>query len=231
MPTASSTKLDLPQITVRVLMGDGSIGEGTMTGASAGLVTTVFETQGAPLMPIGHEGLLSIMGGGCTALLQYTVLRRFDSLDGVTYTLRSNVPHHRGWGFDDNRRGALRVVPDSYLSVSISGEGVAASGELLDISRTGAAVRVSQSDESLLYRLRLVDLTLTLPLTPCSAEIVVPATVVNRQQDGSHVRYGFAFALENDPNAEGITSAIADYVHQRQVDMIRVLKDMIEHEL
>jgi hypothetical protein len=64
------------------------------------------------------------------------------------------------------------------------------------------------------------------PLDPAAPQVLVPATVVNRQQEGSHVRYGFAFALENLPNAEEITSAIADYVPQRQVEMIRVLKGM-----
>jgi hypothetical protein len=231
MPTASPTELDLPQITVRVLMGDGSIGEGTMTAASTGLVTAAFEAQSAPLLPIGHEGLLSVMGGGCTALLQYTVLRRLDSLDGVTYTLRSNIPHHRGWGFDDNRRGALRVIPASYVSVLLSGEGVKATGQILDISRAGAAVRLCQSDEAHLYRVNDMNIGLTLPVSPNPAEIVVPATVVNRQHDGTHIRYGFAFGLANHPNAEGITSAIAAYVHQRQVEMIRALKDMLEHEL
>jgi hypothetical protein len=202
-----------------------------MAAASGGQFTSVFEVKDAPHLAIGQEGLMTVLDDGATALVQFQVVSREDSAETIIYTMKSNVAPGYAWGFANTRRGIQRVVPDSAIPVGISARGIHAEGRLLDISRGGAGVRVSQEDEAAFCRITCMDLSLALPSALGVRRIAVPSILVNRHQDSTNVRYGFVFDLGMAPHADEITQVITDYVHQRQVVMIRALGNMIDQQL
>lgn len=117
------------------------------------------------------------------------------------------------------QRVSLRLKLEPPCDAQIIGDGEPVDGKVLDISLGGASIRPSRP--SFLREGKETQLKVMVPnlLQGGDTELEVKATVVAIGRDDGEV---CRFSFESDPHVEGV---ISRFIFQRQVDLIRELKE------
>lgn len=121
------------------------------------------------------------------------------------------------------KRGAVRLDLDPPVRATIQTDELNVSGELVDISTQGLALEMDSYVELEIGSEMSVKFLLPDPVLQKQALVKVPAKLVDIAGNGSPYRYKFKITPEKHQE-----QLISRYSFQRQVEIIRSLKDLVD---
>jgi hypothetical protein len=213
---------------IGMLNQDGSSTPGIVVELSYGGVRLKFSDTADIVLPIGYDIPLQLQSNMLDEpiVVSATIVDRFDKSNCREYGFKFHDPESLRFQLPPalqdhfNKRKVYRVHPGPDAPVGIwltNVEGDAVPGQLVDVSTSGAGVRVSRVLEIGFSRLTQVAVVLHFPDMPNAHN--VKCKIRNRSLVEETIHYGLEFCVSELNASPATRQIIIDYVIRRQSEI------------